>query len=174
MLGPLPLDGEDNTKCVERQLASCSSVSRYDIMTPEIPLSSKADFIEIEHTADWAIRVRGKTLQELFVNAAAGMYSLMADLSSAAPTLERAIQVSGVDAEALLVNWLNELVYHTEVNGEVFSEFRIDSFEPTRLHAMALGGRGIQLKKQIKAVTFHNLRIEATGQGNEVTIVFDV
>jgi SHS2 domain-containing protein len=134
----------------------------------------ETDFIEIEHTADWAIRVHGATLPDLFVNAATGMYSLVSDFSTVKPTVERAIEVKGVDAEALLVNWLNELIYHTEMDGEVFCEFHINSFEPTHLRATVEAGRGIELKKQIKAVTFHNLQIVSTGNGCEVTIVFDV
>ncbi len=135
---------------------------------------ANSNFIEIEHTADWAIRVRGTTLPDLLVNAALGMYNLMADLSSVTPSLERTVEVKGVDAEALLVNWLNELVYHTEMDGEVFCGFRIESFEPTSLRATAYGSRGGRLKKQIKAVTFHNLQIVSTGDGYEVTLVFDV
>jgi SHS2 domain-containing protein len=137
-------------------------------------MSGRPNYVEVEHTADWAIRVRGATLPDLFVNAATGMYSLVADLSSLIAAIEHAIEVKGVDTEALLVNWLNELLYYTEMKGQVFSEFHIDSFEPTHLRAAVRGGRGVELKKQIKAVTFHNLRIEKTDQGYEVTIVFDV
>ncbi len=137
-------------------------------------MSHQMDFVEVEHTADWAIRVRGATLPELFVNAAMGMYSLVADLSSVEPTVERIIKVTGVDAEALLVNWLNELLYHTEMDGEVFCEFAIHSFEPTQLCSTAKAARGGNLKKHIKAVTFHNLSIVAMGDGYEVTLVFDV
>ena len=137
-------------------------------------MSNPTHFTEVEHTADWAIRVQGVTLPELFVNAATGMYSLVADLPSVEPTAERAIEVNGVDAEALLVNWLNELVYHTEMDGEVFCEYHIESFEPTHLCATVRAGRGIELKKQIKAVTFHNLQIVLTNEGYEVTLVFDV
>ena len=137
-------------------------------------MSSQANFSEVEHTADWAVHVRGATHQQLFINAAIGMYSLVADLSSVQPAIEHTIEVKGVDTEALLVNWLNELVYHTEMAGEVFCEFRIESFEPTHLQAIAKAGRGTDLKKQIKAVTFHNLQIVSTGDGYEVTLVFDV
>jgi len=137
-------------------------------------MSGQATFFEVEHTADWAIRVRGTTLPELFVNAATGMYSLIADLSSVKPTIERAIEVKGVDAEALLVNWLNELIYHTEMDGEVFCESHIESFEPTHLRAKVWAGRGIELKKEIKAVTFHNLQIVLADKGYEATLVFDV
>ena len=136
-------------------------------------MSIPANFVEVEHTADWAIRVRGTTLPDLFVNAATGMYSLVADLSFA-PTVEREIEVKGVDAEALLVNWLNELIYHTEMDGEVFCEFRVESFQPTHLRATVRAGRGVELKKEIKAVTFHNLQIVSTDSGYEVTVVFDV
>jgi len=137
-------------------------------------VSSSIHFIEVEHTADWSIRVHGATLPDLFVNAATGMYSLVADLPSITLSIERAIEVKGVDAEALLVNWLNELIYHTEMDGEVFCEFHIESFEPTQLRATVGAGRGIELKKQIKAVTFHNLQIVLTNEGYEVTLVFDV
>ena len=137
-------------------------------------MSNQATFVEVEHTADWAIRVCGATLPELFVNAALGMYSLVTDPSSVTLTIECAIEVKGVDAEALLVNWLNELIYHTEMDGEAFGEFRIESFEPTHLRATVRAGRELELKKQIKAVTFHNLQIVPTSSGYEVTIVFDV
>lgn len=137
-------------------------------------MDNEPDYYEIEHTADWALRAHGARLPDLFVNAATGMYDLMADLSGMTPSLERAIQVKGVDAEALLVHWLNELVYHTEMDGEVFCEFHIASLEPTHLRATVRGNTGIELKKQIKAVTFHNLQIISTDTGYEVTIVFDV
>ena len=137
-------------------------------------MSSQPAFVEIEHTADWSIRAHGATLPELFVNAATGMYSLMADMAAITPTTECLIEASGVDAEALLVKWLNELLYHTEMNGEVFCEFEIVSFEPTRLVSTAKAGRGIKLKKQIKAVTFHAMQIVSSENGYKVTIVFDV
>ena len=137
-------------------------------------MSSQTDFVEVEHTADWSIRVRGATLPQLFVNAASGMYSLVADLSSVHPIIEHTIEVNGIDAEALLVNWLNELVYHTEMDGDVFCEFHVQAFKTTHLRVIARAGRGIELKKQIKAVTFHNLQIIPTDNGYEATLVFDV
>jgi SHS2 domain-containing protein len=137
-------------------------------------MSSQATFVEIEHTADWSICVHGSTLRDLFVNAAVGMYSLMADISTLTPTIERELKVASVDVEALLVRWLNELLYHTEMNGEMFCEFAISSLDSTRIISSAKASRGIELKKQIKAVTFHNLKIVPANDGYEVTLVFDV
>jgi SHS2 domain-containing protein len=59
-------------------------------------VTNSADFVEVEHTADWAIRVRGKTLSELFINVAIGMYGLLVDLPSEKAEIERTVDVEGV------------------------------------------------------------------------------
>ncbi len=133
-----------------------------------------SDFFEVDHTADWALRVRGASLPELFINAARGMYAITVDAPEVQPQVERQIHVTGVDAEALLVNWLNELLYYTEVEGLVFGRFEITSFAPDQLRAVARGQLGVPLRKQIKAVTFHNLKIVLSEGVYQVTLVFDV
>ena len=60
--------------------------------------------------------------------------------ASVTPTVERDIEVKGVDAEALLVNWLNELIYHTEMDGEVFCEFHVESLRPDTPPCDSSGG----------------------------------
>jgi SHS2 domain-containing protein len=137
-------------------------------------VTNTADFVEVEHTADWAIRVRGKTLSELFINVAIGMYSLVVDLPLRKADIERMVEVEGVDPETLLINWLNELLYHTEMDNEVFSEFEMECFEATCLRATVRGCSTHQLKKQIKAATFNDLCIIPTENGYEATVVFDV
>ncbi len=132
------------------------------------------NFQEIEHTADWALLVRGNTLLDLFVNAAIGMYTLTVDAPQVLAQVERSIEVSGIDAETLLINWLNELLYATEVDGLVFGQFAMVEFGPNRLRAVARGQVGLPLRKHIKAATFHNLRVAPTDNGYEVVIVFDV
>lgn len=140
-------------------------------------------FEEIDHTADWAIRVRGRDLPELFVNAAYGMYSLLADLDSVPLSERRAVEVEGVSLEGLLVAWLNQLVYLTEMERLIFARFAVDSLElPTspesgslgRLHATAEGGRVQEQRKYIKAVTYHGLSIRRENGRYVTEIVFDV
>jgi len=129
---------------------------------------------EIEHTADWAIHVRGRDLAELFTRAAQGMYALVTDLSQVRPLVERKVALESFDAETLLVDWLGELLWYTESEGLVFSRFEVQEITPTRLQAIVRGEVVSDLEKQIKAVTFHNLAIHRTEEGYEVTIVFDV
>ncbi len=131
---------------------------------------------EIEHTADWALKVWAPTREALFTEAARGMYALLRARRSepAARAAVHVIEVSAQDYESLLVAWLQELLYDTETEGSVFTEFRIEVLTPTYLRAEVSGVPLGQLDKTIKAVTYHNLNIRHVPQGFEVTIVFDV
>ena len=132
-------------------------------------------FEEIEHTADRALKIFGRNLEELFLNAARGLNSLMVtdeDLNSA-PT-PKSIKLDALDAESLLVEWLSELAYWAEAEMLVFSKFDLQDVSPTRVKAKIHGSRVAQVDNHIKAVTYHNLEIVQTGSGLAATVVFDV
>jgi SHS2 domain-containing protein len=132
---------------------------------------------EIEHTADWAIRVHAPDLPGLFTGAATGMFRLLADLSAVAPQRQIEIELAAVDVETLLVDWLNELLYRAELEGVVFVEFGVEELiagDGARLRARAAGGRAPQLHAAIKAATFGGLCIVPEDGGVRAEIVFDV
>jgi SHS2 domain-containing protein len=130
---------------------------------------------EIEHTADWALRVRGRDMRELLANAARGMSRLLVPDPAAIPTdVEQYFELDAFDAESLLVEWLSELAYCAEAEMLVFREFDLPQVTPTHLQAVVRGGRVPDLQKHIKAVTYHNLEIIETNDGLEATVVFDV
>jgi len=131
-------------------------------------------FEEIEHTADLAIRAYGRDTSELFANAAYGMFALMAEPSVEAPAREREVSLEATDYESLLVDWLNELIYLHEVEGETYSQFTFETLSPTTLKAQVTGGPTKSKTTAIKAATFHELAIEETASGLVATIVFDV
>ena len=144
-------------------------------MTNRTEAQPKADFEEIEHTADWALRIRGRNLSELLINAARGMSSLLvSELADISVTQEERVEVEAYDAESLLVNWLSELAYWAEAEGIVFCEFNLQQVTPTHLRAVVRGGHVADLQKHIKAVTYHDLEIVETDDGLEATVVFDV
>ncbi len=130
-------------------------------------------FEEVEHTADWAFRARGRDLRELFVNAARGMFHLQGG-TPGPETATREVEVEGFDREALLINWLNELLYLQEQHGETYHRFGIVELSDRRLRACVHGGPQGKVNKLIKAATFHDLAIQQTAGGWEVTIVVDV
>lgn len=138
-------------------------------------LGGSMDFYEeLEHTADWAIRVRGRDLAELFAHAGQAMFAMMgADLSKPT-TSSHDLRLSDLDAEALLVRWLNALLYIQERHGELLTRFDMRRVTPTELEATAHGAPGKPTRAKVKAVTFYDLRIVKTDQGLEATLVFDV
>lgn len=129
----------------------------------------------VEHTADWALRVRGGDLAELFGRAAVGMARLLAgDLADVPLEEARELALAADDAESLLVEFLGELAYWAESDGLVCPVVALHELTPTALRATARGGRLAELQKHIKAVTYHDLAIRPIAGGLEVTIVFDV
>lgn len=132
-------------------------------------------FEEIEHTADRALRIWGSNLEELLLNAARGINSLMVTKHTpCSEHQEKFVELEAMDAESLLVDWLSELAYWAEREMLVFHEFKIESVSPTHLGVRMYGTRVTQLEKHIKAVTYHNLEIVQTADGLTATVVFDV
>jgi len=137
--------------------------------------ASKSGFEEIEHTADRALRIRGRNLEELLVNAARGLLTILNPAPSAGGrTATRVIDLEALDAETLLVNWLSELAFWAETEMLVFDRFDIEQVSPTHLRALARGGKVDRLERHVKAVTFHNLDVVQTPHGLTATVVFDL
>ena len=139
-------------------------------------------FRELEHTADRALRVWGEGLPDLLVGAARGMCSLMGDLEELTPDAWRVIRVEADDSEALLVEWLNELLFLVEQEGLLFLEFRIQSVrDPVEaaaggaaLVANVGGAFAPVTRAHIKAATYHDLELVHDETGWSTVITFDV
>ncbi len=131
-------------------------------------------FEELEHTADWKIRVWGKDYADLFRNAALAMYAIMGEHEPTDIQVTRAISVDGVDYPSLLVAWLSELLFYTEVYDEIFDHVDIIHISPTHLDARVYGYVARIQTNKIKAVTYHDLEIREHEDRVEAIIVFDV
>lgn len=130
-------------------------------------------FEEISHTADWSVRVWAADLPSLFVEAARAMNSLSGTVLGRGPRLNQSFEAEAPDAESLLVAFLSELVYYQEQQNIAFDDF--DLRIATQWLKVEMEGAEIASSdKAVKAVTYHNLRIERTDRGLETTIVFDV
>lgn len=133
---------------------------------------------QIPHTADYAARIYGRTIKELFENSAYAMFDMMADLKGVIPRESVKVTAQAPDTESLLIAWLNELLYKMFSKQILFTEFNIVRFENNKLTAEAKGEKIEKLSNrvhtEIKAATYHDIRIKKTRSGYEVTIVFDV
>lgn len=135
-------------------------------------------FKVLDHTADIGIVAYGANIKELFINAAVGLFSLMTDLDTIKEDIQREVELSGEDKETLLVEWLNELIYIFDVEHIIFKRFQINEFNDNRVKARCFGEKikpgQHKLKREVKAATYHMLRISKSSDGYEVTVIFDI
>jgi len=131
-----------------------------------------------DHTADLGIRVFGRTLEEVFVNAAYALFDQRADLRKVQGKISREISVQGADREDLLVRWLGELLFLAESRGYLFNEFCMRRLDSTSLEAVARGEifdpSRHRFKTEIKAVTYHQVGVKETQEGWEARVIFDI
>jgi SHS2 domain-containing protein len=131
-----------------------------------------------EHTADMGIRVRAATLDELFADAARGLFSVMVEnFDSVQPIEDYAFSVQADDVEELLHDWLAELLFTFHARRIVLSEFRVQ-IELPRLTATARGepldARRHQIDAEVKAITWHNLKVEHQTDGWLAEVIVDI
>lgn len=133
----------------------------------------KSGFRVINHIADWQIEVWAPDLSSLFVQAANGMYALSGLQVTKKQKIKRSFALEYHDTERLLVSFLNELLFYIENEHLGFYDFLLNFTDQSLLVNM-MGSKTSSLKKEIKAVTFHNLKIIKDVNGFKVKIVFDV
>ncbi len=131
-----------------------------------------------DHTADVGLRIRAADLDTLFADAARAMFSVMAgNLAAVRPTEEVRIMLAADDLDALLRDWLGELLYTFHVRKLVFSDFTV-SVREAGLQGTARGepmdAARHQLDVEIKAVTWHGLKVERTGDGWLAEVIVDI
>lgn len=131
-----------------------------------------------DHTADIGLRISAATLPELFADGGRGFSSLIvANLADVRPVEERTIQVAGSEPDYLLFDWLNELVYLLDREHLVFSQFTV-TLNDTGLSAVCRGERldrsRHQLEHEVKAVTYHDLKVEQSPEGWIAEVILDI
>lgn len=135
----------------------------------------------IEHTADIGIRVRGEDLKELFSNAALAMFDIMAErkspLTGPQPTIRRiSLKQKAENLEELFVNWLNELLSLSAIKEKIFCDFKFKQLDERNLEA-EVGGceiKDYKVNTEIKAATYHQLKIEKAANDWQAEVIFDV
>ena len=130
-------------------------------------------FFELEHTADWALKIWAPDLEQLLITAARGMYSLSETQTDAKSIQQVVFSLPFLDKETLLVDFLSELLFLGEVSNQAAIDYKI-GLTAAELSAYISVAEIKSRKKEIKAVTFHHLEISSTERGLETVIVFDV
>jgi len=132
----------------------------------------------IDHTADVGVVVYGKSLAELFQNAAESFFSVLIEVKNIHEEESRSFSLDAPGLEELLVSWLNEFLFLFETQELLFSRFAIKNLSNTHLEATAWGERYVEgkhpIKRVIKAVTFHQLSIQEQKGMWKTQIIYDL
>jgi len=133
----------------------------------------------IEHTADIGIRVKAKDRHELFEKAALAMFDIIAERKKTkSPSISKKISIvqDAQSLDELFINWLNELLSLSAVKELIFTSFKINKLDESSLNALAYGEDRNNFKSnvEIKAATYHELKVEETKNGWLAEVIFDV
>lgn len=135
-----------------------------------------------EHTADVGLRVRAADLDDLFRTAAEGLFDyIVANRDAVRVAGTEAVSLLGDDSAELLVTWLNELIFRSETEHRLYTQFDVrlgDGDVGWNLQA-EIGGESIDagrhiLDHEVKAVTRHGLTLRREGEGWLAELILDI
>jgi SHS2 domain-containing protein len=131
-----------------------------------------------DHTADLGLRVRAPSLDALLAEAAMALFSVIVeDLATVRPAQEMHLSIDGDDRAFLLFDWLKTLLYHFDAEHMLYSRFEVKVGEKG-LTATAWGEpldrSRHELGHEVKAITYHGLRVEREGDGWLAEVIVDI
>jgi SHS2 domain-containing protein len=131
-----------------------------------------------EHTADLAIRVRAPHTNALFAEAATALFAAVVDeLDTVRPERRINVEIAGTELDYLLFDWLRELLYRFDAEHLLLSRFAV-AVNDSGLNGTAWGEpidpvRHV-LSHEVKAITYHGLRVEREGDGWTAEVIVDI
>ena len=127
----------------------------------------------LPHTADELLEVKAKTLHDALQDAVLGSFELIGKGKHVQEELH--IEVHSPTLEDLVVDLLQQVVVQCELRE--FSPISVKVLEANEKHPSAkilLSGEKILPANQIKAVTYHLLKVEKNKEGWTINVLFDV
>jgi SHS2 domain-containing protein len=131
-----------------------------------------------EHTADLGLRIRAADLPALFSEAGRALFAaIVEDIDSIRPQQSAELRLPPQENELLFFDWLSELLYRFEVNHLVFGQFQVKIDENgllAQLHGEPFdASRHIPLH-EVKAITYHGLRVDKQSDGWLAEVIVDI
>lgn len=136
----------------------------------------------LDHPADLGFRAWAGNISDLFVECAYALTFILVDLDAISCCETVRLNVLGDDLETLLYNWLAEILYLFDGEKKLFSQFVVLSQKTCNgAHYLEAELKGEyycrdkhQIKTYVKAVTFHQLKIECQPAGYTAKVFLDI
>jgi len=143
-----------------------------------LPKNPMKNYEVLEHTADIGIRVKSSSLEGLFKNAGLAITELSAEKQkNQYPEKHKFVITQKADnVEELFINWLNELLSMSAAEALIFEDIKINQINEQFVDAIAIGSdmRNYKTNIEIKAATYHQLKVQKIGSHWQAEVIFDV
>jgi len=131
-----------------------------------------------DHTADLGLRIRTTDLDTLFVEAAQALFStVVEDLESVRPLQSIDIELREKDLEYLFFDWLKTLLFHFDAHHILLGRFEAkvsDGHLKGKAWGEPLDTDRHALNHEVKAITYHQLRVERDDNGWLAEVIVDI
>jgi SHS2 domain-containing protein len=131
-----------------------------------------------EHTADLGLRIRAADLDTLFAEAGQCLFSVIVeDLGTVLRSKSIDVNLEGTERDYLLFDWLRTLLYRFDTEHLLLARFDV------RVHAQGLDARAWgepldrsrhELSHEVKAITYHGLKVEPAPEGWLAEVIVDI
>ena len=133
----------------------------------------------LDHTSEITLHVGAADWPGLLAQAGLGLAELLlrgadSNVATDSDTDWRPLEVSSHDREALLVDWLNEIIYIAETGLWIPAEIEVEDVSDSHLKARARGRTVEAPPSLVKAATFHGLHVRDLPDGLEAEVILDV
>jgi SHS2 domain-containing protein len=131
-----------------------------------------------DHTADLGLRIRAADLPTLFAEAGLALLSVLVENPQAVvPVRSLAIALPADQVDYLFFDWLKTLLYHFDVDRLLFCRFDLHVSE-AGVKAVAWGEEFDPARHEpaheVKAITYHNLKVEPFADGWLAEVIVDI
>jgi protein archease len=140
-----------------------------------------ANYKFIDHTADIACEVSGDTLEELFTASAEAWRSSVVEEIKICKRENKKFEIKDSTLEQLLVDFISELNFYLFTHKWLFNmihKLEIKNENDTWVLITEIEGmlvsQDVEIKQEIKAVTFHQMNIEKRKNKYSTLLVFDI
>ncbi len=131
-----------------------------------------------EHTADIGLKAHADTLEELFAALAEGLADLICSRQQVEEAQSRNCEVTAEDIEALLVDFLWQVMSTIQFEHFMVSAVHIEKGDKTSVKAVLAGEpydpKKHELATEIKAVTYHNLKVAQEDGRWTAQVILDI
>jgi len=137
-----------------------------------------AEFELFDHTADIGVRVRAGSLAELLEAATRGLYTVIGELCPGREAIPTTIEIEGECAADLMRDFLAEMLFCFEHEQLMATSLEVEVFNESllRVHVQMrdVVADTSAMCREVKAITYHDLAVNQTGEGYEATYIVDI